>query len=44
MKRLMLQIQDDIYNILKKEIKEGKWSSMADGIRYYTRRGMETCK
>lgn len=41
MHRLMVQVPDDIYRKLKSEADKGMWASMADGIRYYTRRGME---
>ena len=37
----MIQTPDDIYIRLTREKEEGKWNSLADGIRYYTRRGME---
>jgi len=42
MKRIAVQVPDEMYDRLKKEMKEGKWSSMADAVRYYARRGMES--
>ena len=41
MKHVMVCMNDDLYLRLKEEVKKKKWASMAEGIRYYTRRGME---
>lgn len=41
MRRIMVPVPEDMYRRIEKEVKAGKWSSMADGMRYYARRGME---
>ena len=41
MRRVMVQVPEEMYKRLQKEVKDGRWSSMADGMRYYERRGMD---
>jgi len=38
----MVSVPDDIWKKIQDEVKSGKWQNMADGIRYYLRRGAET--
>jgi Arc/MetJ-type ribon-helix-helix transcriptional regulator len=37
----MISVPTDIWNTIEKEVKSGKWQNMADGMRYYIRRGVE---
>jgi hypothetical protein len=42
MRRTMVSVPDDVWKKIQDEVKKGKWQNMADGIRYYLRRGAET--
>lgn len=38
-RRTMVSVPDDIWAKIESEVKKGMWQNMADGIRYYLRRG-----